>query len=499
MNTRNDILNNLIVSGTTSTSSLKITNGAIDGYVLKSDGDGNTSWQDGSFQEEVTHSELTTLISGSLLIIGKSYLITDYKTIYIQPDWSGISTSVSVSGSLIKEGLTEPLVVTAISTNQLSPIVISTTFPTDVIYYSPSVETLYTGYDTKGKIVRRVDFAGNDIPFDFRNVKFKVYPDLVYDGYRHYNNGNSPLEEYVFSNRDLQDNNYQSSVKGNVIKYSVNLDYDNGHSQYGIWGFNTTFYGDQILNNRINGFISNCCLVGGNEIIDIELNSVILQTYIQGNTRLSSSYFSGYLQRCNFVGGSITNNYFNSNLEDTKIDVSNFSLNNIQMNGINNIITGSSFKMNNIKSYVFSHFNCSSSMYNNNITCDQFGGSVGITSSVDLFSYNDINSTIFASFTFSSSFYKNKVSGSLYNIKAYGFLSNTFGTGFTIDGASFSGTENIISNNFISNNGNLSGNYSTASHIYSDYDCDVFLDFNLNLKLRYIDGSSNWVFTEMTE
>ena len=169
------------------------------------------------------------------------------------------------------------------------------------------------------------------------------------------------------------------------------------------------------------------------------------------------------------------------------------------MYGINNIITGNNFILNHIKSYGFSHFNCSGGMHNNNITCDQFGGYVGMTSSVDLFSYNDINASIFTSFTFSSSFYKNKVNGYLHNIKAYGFVSNTFGTGFTITGASFSGTENIISNNFISNNGNLSGNYSTASHIYSDYNCDVFLDFNLNLKLSYIDGSSNWVFTEMTE
>jgi len=476
-----------------------------DGYVA-SDRIGSTvsaiggSGSSVNFQEEVTHSELITLISGSLLISGKSYLITDYKTVYIQPDWSDISTAVAVSGSLIKEGLTEPLVVTAISTNKLSPIAISTTFPTDVIYYSPDVETLYPGYDTKGKILRRVDAVGNDIPFDFRNVKFKVYPELVYDGYRHYDNGNSPLEKYVFTNKDLQSNNYQSSVKCNVIRYSVDLDYDNGHSQYGIWGFNTTFLGSQIINNRVNGFISNCCLVGDEAIFDIELNDVILETYIQGTLRLRSSYFSGNLQRCTFVGSVLTNNYFKSNLIDTKITVSNFFLNNIQIYGSNNIITGTSFKMNNIKSYSFCKFYCSGGMYNNNIICDTFGNSPWLgTSSVSLFYNNDINSSTFTSFTISGAFGNNKVSGFLSNINGNGFLSNTFGSSFQFNVATFSATESVVSNNFISTSGYLSGDYSTASHIYADYDCDIFLDRLSNTKLRYMDEEGAWIIRDLTD
>lgn len=48
MNTRNDILNNLIVSGTISTDKMEITNGASEGYVLISDTDGISSWTQSS-------------------------------------------------------------------------------------------------------------------------------------------------------------------------------------------------------------------------------------------------------------------------------------------------------------------------------------------------------------------------------------------------------------------------------------------------------------------
>lgn len=461
---------------------------------------GGGSGSNVTFQEEVTHSELTTLISGSLLVSGKSYLITDYKTIYIQPDWSDIETAVAVDGTLIKEGLTEPLVVTAISSNKLSPIAISTTFPTDVIYYSPNVETLYAGYDTKGKIFRRCDAVGNDISFDFRNVKFKVYPDLVYDGYRHYNNGNSPLEKYIFSNKDLQDNNYQSSVKGNIINYSVDLDYDNGHSQFGIWGFNTTFLGSQIISNKLNGFISNCCLVGDEAVADIKLTNIVIQTYIQGYLRLKSSDFSGYFRKCTFVGNTIVDNNFKSNMSDAKIAVSNFNLNSIEVFSSNIIITGTNFQMNNIKSYNFNKFNCSGGMYNNNIICNLLGNDLisSSTSSVTLFNNNNINSVAVTSFTFSV-FSNNMVNSQISNVSGLGFSSNIIGPGLDIDSAVFSNSDYVIRNNFRSTSGYLSGDFSTASHIYADYDCDIFLDRLFNTKLRYMDEEGSWIIRDITD
>ena len=57
MNTRNDILNNIIVSGTISTGNIEITNGASDGYVLISDTNGISSWtQSSAIQMSGTNS-----------------------------------------------------------------------------------------------------------------------------------------------------------------------------------------------------------------------------------------------------------------------------------------------------------------------------------------------------------------------------------------------------------------------------------------------------------
>jgi hypothetical protein len=112
----------------------------------------------------VTYSELATLISGSDLVTGQKYLITDYQTVHTVPGTADTNTA-SV----------EPLIVTATSINTLAPIAYSTTYPGDLIFYKISnADTSKVQGQTKGFINRRIDTVNNiDVPFDFRNVKFR--------------------------------------------------------------------------------------------------------------------------------------------------------------------------------------------------------------------------------------------------------------------------------------------------------------------------------------
>jgi hypothetical protein len=138
--------------------------------------------------QNVTYSELSTLQSGSSLIEGQKYCITDYSTRHRMRGtcssayWAysaGYNDLTYNYDSVIPVGLrpaTEPLIVMATSTNTLSPEAHSALFPQDIIHYSltdPTAggdEGFLIGCD-RGWITYREDTALNvKTPYDFRNV-----------------------------------------------------------------------------------------------------------------------------------------------------------------------------------------------------------------------------------------------------------------------------------------------------------------------------------------
>lgn len=162
---RGEVIYTADTSGNTIT--LKKING--DEFSFNIDSSGTTLYI------EVSYTELTNLISTSGLSEGSLYLINDYQTIYIQPDYYSPFSSKPIDDSMIKTGGTEPIVVLATSNNTLSINAWSILFPNDTLEYVSISEDLYSGNITKGKIIRRKDIVGNDFPFDFRKVKFKRY------------------------------------------------------------------------------------------------------------------------------------------------------------------------------------------------------------------------------------------------------------------------------------------------------------------------------------
>lgn len=120
---------------------------------------------------EVTYSELLNLISSNSLVQDTNYLITDFKTVhYIQ--YSG-----SLGNEEIHVGNTEPMIVTAVSNNELYHEIVSTIYPEDKITWKPifndreydavlgqSTGVIISRYDTNFKI-------GRD--YDWRNVIFR--------------------------------------------------------------------------------------------------------------------------------------------------------------------------------------------------------------------------------------------------------------------------------------------------------------------------------------
>lgn len=117
---------------------------------------------------EVTYAELVNLKNTSSLVKGQNYLLTDYMTTYTQP----------ITNASKSSGVIEPLILTAVSKEQISNVCRSTLYPQDIVYYEITCD-IGNGYGiegfTKGKIYRRIDTQkNNDIGTDWRHVKYII-------------------------------------------------------------------------------------------------------------------------------------------------------------------------------------------------------------------------------------------------------------------------------------------------------------------------------------
>lgn len=138
---------------------------SVDGISL----DSNFTISGGQLQfrghvTSILYSALSSAVSSNQLVVGRRYLITDYQTVHTIPGTADTNTAA-----------VEPLIVTATSANTLAPIAYSITHPGDLIFYKISnADTSKVQGQTKGYIDRRIDTTNNiDVPFDFRNVKFR--------------------------------------------------------------------------------------------------------------------------------------------------------------------------------------------------------------------------------------------------------------------------------------------------------------------------------------
>lgn len=117
-----------------------------------------------SYLIPITYVQLDVAISGSTLIPGQKYLLSDYQTVHTIYLTSDTNT-----------GPVEPLILTALTVNSISEIAYSQSYPSDVIIYNRTNTAEMPGA-TKGFIRRRIDLKKNiDVCFDFRAVKFRAW------------------------------------------------------------------------------------------------------------------------------------------------------------------------------------------------------------------------------------------------------------------------------------------------------------------------------------
>lgn len=138
----------------------------------------------GSLSNEVTYSELVSLINNSKLTPGCKYQITDYETIVSGKRYSGSPSDVIQSA-----GNRFDLIVTANSRNTISEDAEATKHEGTTYFNSCNLSAWKIKYmvqnnttkypwassNGKGIIYRMIDEFNNSAPYDFKNIQFKRY------------------------------------------------------------------------------------------------------------------------------------------------------------------------------------------------------------------------------------------------------------------------------------------------------------------------------------
>jgi hypothetical protein len=132
----------------------------------------------------LTYLQLVAAIGANGLVTGQKILLTDYQTAQYIP-FSGASPD-GIGGEEVNLGAIEPLLLTAISSNEVSLFAESTLFPQDIILYRPIMADRsyeYAAGQGKGCIIFRQDALKNvSRDYDYRNVVFRRWETVVGNG-----------------------------------------------------------------------------------------------------------------------------------------------------------------------------------------------------------------------------------------------------------------------------------------------------------------------------
>jgi hypothetical protein len=217
----------------------------------------------------VGYADFYTLITGGQLQVGRTYILTDFQTIYDQMDFDA---GGSLKPSLVtKTGAVEEIWVLALAPDRIASQAYSKTYPNDKIQYDWKYNTtLVNGSPAKGRISERIDEWNNRTDYDHREIKFIRYDDGAGNFTIINDNGNASQEFLTFGNTyatntgEIIKNNYI----GDFYAYNALLgqEYSNNviHATsfcvgniFGIVCFNNTWGDDNQSNTWGDGNQSN--------------------------------------------------------------------------------------------------------------------------------------------------------------------------------------------------------------------------------------------------
>ena len=440
---------------------------------------------------EVTYSQLKTLQSTNTLRPGARYLITDFELMW----WNQSIADPTVKSS----GITEPLIVTATNSYQISHVAYSQLHPEDIVYYDIDAISSYTWGtlnitttipNFKGWVYRRINTKLNiDIGWDWRYITSHCCR-LVLTSINLYNSATTYSRYNVV--KDIAGKLYFSMVNNNV---------GNAVTSTSHWRPVTSFNESNTYFPTTESGNFQIMRPGGIIMIDVPFDA---SSRIQQPTFSSSLTTQGTLQLTNcqdlYIAGGYNNVFQGNSISRNTIHSKRFDLNLINTNFTNNVIAQGTFSENYIgSSFVSNFFNAntaSRNCFNSAIGASQiyFNSFNGSTISNNILGPTISNNIINGSFTnnsFGSSFSGNRFSGSVQN--------NLVGSGCVTNQINDTFTSCLIGNNFRSNIVNcqvVASDFTNATLVYGNYEKIIFNNSNNLRRLRYFNSADQLIVTD---
>ena len=472
-----------------------------DGSIKAKDSEGNISSAGGGGIVETTYSELYGLWDDGALTAGTYYKITDFKTCYDQPDYNVFGNAITTGN--YRTGSVSPIIVFALDSNNLASDAYQPEYPSDNIKYDISFnDTEVTSNPAFGRIIYRKDERGNEMDYDFREVRFKRYN--TYFSEEVYNGTISVIETGSFAYITGSETSFQNFTTGDIVGV-LNINNNPLVSYYEI----TSIENDYLMfitGSRYN-FPSETRLLDANELegmswkknnIISNSGSVEFLTFVDitecfNNTSTNTAAFevwdeNTFLLPNNVFKGENTyrDNSFSQGFRNNTFNGASCNSNRVMDRFYNNIIDND-----------FDNNTINDEFYDNIIDCDfqrnvvngefynnHFGDEEG-----DEFDYNTINGSFYNNFytgdddfeyniingNFSNNiirneFSKNTLKGFYENVLEAIFSDNLVGEGFYGNKTYEEFRENTIADEVYNNNffGTFTGNTLTGNQVYNN-------------------------------
>jgi len=395
----------------------------------------------------LTYAQLKANITANALTPGTFYLITDFQTIYKQPE-----TNVVMSGAV------EPILVTAQSVNTLKPLAFSPSNPQDVLYYNPTNNNTamyqWATSTDKGQIYRRETGKGNDLPYDTRAIKFRRYQlnvTTAWSSSTSYAVGASVahsdnvwIARQASTNQAPADGSAYWSLVGPIAGAGSYL----GLNTSGLTVYiGSTSYIVPVSSSVYQDFYTFDDGSGNSTLDTTNVHSNKIGTYVSsGIQRLNNNVFMGN----SFYGNTVGNDFYNNTVG-----------NNFRSNTVGNY-----FNSNTVGNYFYNN-TVGNNFYNNTVGNDFCNNTVG-----NIFCNNTVGNNFYYNTVGNNFRYNNAVGNYFYyNTVGHDFYNNTVGNYFYGNTVGNYFGNNTVGNNFHSN---TVGNYFNSNTVGNDFRYNKF-------------------------
>lgn len=401
---------------------------------------------------EITYSNLRYLGTSSNFATASYYLITDFNSVYEQPDFYCDGTPKTVVACKGKPSgwAYQPILVMATSKNTLSPDAYQppaagfSGFPLDKIKYDFTWSQTEFGNSARGRITERIDQFGNRTDYDHRAIRFKRYQNYskniqLTGSITDYNcvNGTVAASGASFST-ELSVGDIIIIDSKSDLGYDIGLKVDTIISDISLVAVVDSLY--------VSGVPMSVILGSGTTItpVDYSFSSKSYDFYSTTPTGLYDQYKEVYFGQ--------------SDASDCDSEVYPFQISSAVNNKIGNY------------SYVYLSGANNVFLLSNNV-----------------FGSNCKNNTIL------ESFYNNHIGDNFFdNNIGYNFSKNLIGNNFSRNTTVDTFSSNTIVDNFkwnIIQTGISGYDFSTSTHVYGNYNCNMFSNSLGYARLSYYDNS----------